>query len=209
MTPARIGVLISGRGTNLQSIIDAVASGAARRRRSRWSISNRPDAAGLQRARDAGIEALVPQPARLRRTGEPTTRRSPRPLAARDVTLVCLAGLHAPGRRTAARRVSAAHPQHPPVAAAVASRARRAAPGARARRSRHRRDGASRHVGAGRRANRPAGARCRCGRRYGRDAVGANPRRGASSLSARRSGSCSRAAGRSQGRRFVRRRRLP
>lgn len=51
-------VLISGRGSNLQSIIDASAEqgcpffiGAV--------ISNRPDAAGLERARRAGIPAEV------------------------------------------------------------------------------------------------------------------------------------------------------
>ena len=62
MTPARLGVLISGRGSNLQSIIDAIASGAARRRRSPWSSRTAPDAAGLQRAREAGIEALCLNP---------------------------------------------------------------------------------------------------------------------------------------------------
>src|SRR5207245_590935 len=53
----RIAVLISGRGSNLQSIIDAIAS---RRLAATMAVvvSNRADAAGLQRARDAGIEAL-------------------------------------------------------------------------------------------------------------------------------------------------------
>jgi phosphoribosylglycinamide formyltransferase-1 len=50
-------VLISGSGTNLQALIDAAASpdypGELR-----LVISNRRDAYGLQRARDAGIEAL-------------------------------------------------------------------------------------------------------------------------------------------------------
>ncbi len=54
----RLGVLISGRGSNLQAIIDAIASG--------WLdativvvISNREDAAGLVRARRAGIDTVV------------------------------------------------------------------------------------------------------------------------------------------------------
>jgi phosphoribosylglycinamide formyltransferase-1 len=53
----RLGVLISGRGSNLQSIIDAIA---ARRLDATIAvvISNRAGAVGLQRARDAGIEAV-------------------------------------------------------------------------------------------------------------------------------------------------------
>ena len=53
----RLGVLISGRGSNLQSIIDAIAP---RRLDATIAvvISNRADAAGLERARDAGIEAV-------------------------------------------------------------------------------------------------------------------------------------------------------
>ena len=57
VSPRRIAVLISGRGSNLQSIIDRVAS---RRLDATIAvvISNRSQAAGLQRARDAGIEAM-------------------------------------------------------------------------------------------------------------------------------------------------------
>ena len=53
-----IGVLISGRGSNLQALIDAVAD---RRLDARITvvISNKPDAGGLDRARAAGIDALV------------------------------------------------------------------------------------------------------------------------------------------------------
>jgi phosphoribosylglycinamide formyltransferase-1 len=52
-----LAVLISGRGSNLQAIIDAIA---ARRLEATIAlvVSNRAEAAGLQRARDAGIEAL-------------------------------------------------------------------------------------------------------------------------------------------------------
>ncbi len=54
----RLGVLISGRGSNLRAIIDAIVSG-------RLDativvvISNREDAAGLVRARRAGIDTVV------------------------------------------------------------------------------------------------------------------------------------------------------
>src|SRR5512134_2221769 len=53
-----IGVLISGRGSNLQALIDAIAEGRLGARIG-VVISNRADAAGLDRARAAGIESLV------------------------------------------------------------------------------------------------------------------------------------------------------
>lgn len=51
-----IVILISGSGSNLQALIDAVASDELDVE-IRAVISNRPDAKGLQRARDAGIPA--------------------------------------------------------------------------------------------------------------------------------------------------------
>jgi phosphoribosylglycinamide formyltransferase-1 len=53
----RLGVLISGRGSNLQAIIDAVQD---RRLDATIAVvvSNRADAAGLARARHAGIETI-------------------------------------------------------------------------------------------------------------------------------------------------------
>ena len=56
--PFRIAVLISGSGTNLQAIIDAVAAGDIPGRVERV-ICNRPDAAGLTRAGRAGIDTEV------------------------------------------------------------------------------------------------------------------------------------------------------
>ena len=53
-----IVVLISGRGSNLQSIIEQAAAGELPVD-IRAVISNRPDAAGLERARAAGIETAV------------------------------------------------------------------------------------------------------------------------------------------------------
>ena len=53
-----IGVLISGRGSNLQALIDAIAEGRLAARIA-LVISNRADAAGLDRARAAGLESLV------------------------------------------------------------------------------------------------------------------------------------------------------
>lgn len=89
-TPAVLGVLISGRGSNLQALIDAAATnrlGAT----IRVVISNRPGVAGLARAEAAGIETVVmPHQAAGSRTDY--DRALVAALQARGVTLVCLAG---------------------------------------------------------------------------------------------------------------------
>jgi phosphoribosylglycinamide formyltransferase-1 len=86
----RLGVLISGRGSNLQALIDAIADGSLNASIA-VVISNREDAAGLDRARAAGIEAIC-----LSHRSWPTRddydRALARELRARDVALVCLAG---------------------------------------------------------------------------------------------------------------------
>lgn len=56
-TPARIVVLISGNGSNLQAILDACADGRLPAQVVAV-ISNRREAYGLQRARAAGVPAL-------------------------------------------------------------------------------------------------------------------------------------------------------
>jgi phosphoribosylglycinamide formyltransferase 1 len=86
----RIAVLISGRGSNLQSIIDAIAAGELAATIA-VVISNRADAAGLLRAREAGIEALSID---HRRYADRSAFDCAlvEVLRARDVTLVCLAG---------------------------------------------------------------------------------------------------------------------
>ena len=57
MRPA-IGVLISGRGSNLQALIDAIADGRLRARIA-VVISNKAGAGGLARASASGIETMV------------------------------------------------------------------------------------------------------------------------------------------------------
>lgn len=54
----RVAVLISGSGTNLQAIIDAVAAGQLNIELI-GVISDRPDAFGLQRAADAGVPVIA------------------------------------------------------------------------------------------------------------------------------------------------------
>jgi phosphoribosylglycinamide formyltransferase-1 len=85
-----LGVLISGRGSNLQAIIRAIAD---RRLDARIAvvISNRADAAGLLRAREAGIETVCLSH-RDFATREDYDRRLVRELRACEVGLVCLAG---------------------------------------------------------------------------------------------------------------------
>lgn len=56
--PLRLGVLISGSGTNLQAIIDRIASGTLDAT-VELVVSSRPSALGLQRAEKAGIQTLT------------------------------------------------------------------------------------------------------------------------------------------------------
>lgn len=60
--PPALGVLISGSGTNLQAIIDAIGSGALDARIT-VVISNKDGAYGMERARQAGIPAVHIDPA--------------------------------------------------------------------------------------------------------------------------------------------------
>jgi len=53
-----IGVLVSGSGTNLQAILDAVASGTLSARVG-VVVSNVPEVGAIERARAAGVEAVV------------------------------------------------------------------------------------------------------------------------------------------------------
>jgi len=85
-----IGVLISGRGSNLQSIIDAIDGGRLQARVA-IVISNRSGAQGLERARQAGVETLVLSHRDFASRDEYDARLA-RELKARGVELVCLAG---------------------------------------------------------------------------------------------------------------------
>ena len=58
----KIAVLVSGGGTNLQAIIDAVADGGIKDTEITAVISNNRNAFALERAKKAGIEALVVAP---------------------------------------------------------------------------------------------------------------------------------------------------
>jgi phosphoribosylglycinamide formyltransferase 1 len=72
----KVGVLISGTGTNLQALIDDPGIDIA------CVVSSRPDAAGLDRARSAGVPVLA----------TPDERETAEFLEQHDVGLVVLAG---------------------------------------------------------------------------------------------------------------------
>jgi phosphoribosylglycinamide formyltransferase-1 len=86
----RLGVLISGRGSNLQAIIDAIGDGRLRARIA-VVISNVADAYGLERAARAGIPTQV-----MAHRGWASREAYDRALVAalheHHVDLVCLAG---------------------------------------------------------------------------------------------------------------------
>jgi phosphoribosylglycinamide formyltransferase-1 len=88
--PLRLGVLLSGSGTNLQALIDAIAAGRLHATIA-VVVSNVPDAAGLERARRHGIAAVA-----LDHRGAPSRSAYDTEvvaaLRAHDVELVVLAG---------------------------------------------------------------------------------------------------------------------
>ena len=90
MRNRKIGVLISGRGSNLQAIIDAIADGGLDAEIS-VVVSNNPSALGLERAKRAGIETLY---INYKDYGsrERFDLAVVDELKKRDVALVCLAG---------------------------------------------------------------------------------------------------------------------
>ena len=91
MTAARrLAVLISGRGSNLKAVIDAIAAGELEATIA-VVISNLADAPGLDHAHAAGIETLVLSHKAFA-TREEYDRAMVKQLQDRQVTLVCLAG---------------------------------------------------------------------------------------------------------------------
>ena len=84
-----IAVLISGGGTNLQSLIDNIDVGNINGE-IKIVISNKEDAYGLVRAKKAGIEALYINPSGL--SDEEYNKKIIEELENRDIELVVLAG---------------------------------------------------------------------------------------------------------------------
>src|SRR5829696_2199082 len=86
----KIGILISGRGSNMVAIVDAVKSGEIPDSQVAVVISDKPNAAGLEKARERGVETMVVE--RKGRTREEHDGEIIAELQKRGVELVCLAG---------------------------------------------------------------------------------------------------------------------
>jgi phosphoribosylglycinamide formyltransferase-1 len=86
----KIGILISGRGSNMVALIDAVKSGEIPNSEVSVVISDKPAAAGLAKARERGVDTAVIE--RRGRTREEHDRELVDELHSKGVELVCLAG---------------------------------------------------------------------------------------------------------------------
>ncbi len=86
LTRARIAVLVSGGGTNLQALIDAQQAGTLKSGELSLVVSNRPGAYALERAEAAGIPALCID------GGADFEQALLAALAAHEIELIILAG---------------------------------------------------------------------------------------------------------------------
>jgi phosphoribosylglycinamide formyltransferase-1 len=86
----KIGILISGRGSNMLALIRAVADGRIHEAKIAVVISNVAGAAGLEKARDFGVETVTL--GHWGKTREEHDRAMAAELRAREVDLICLAG---------------------------------------------------------------------------------------------------------------------
>jgi phosphoribosylglycinamide formyltransferase-1 len=86
----KIGILISGRGSNMVALVDAVKSGEIPDSKVAVVISDKANAAGLAKAQERGVETVVIE--RKDRTREEHDADIIAELQKRDVELVCLAG---------------------------------------------------------------------------------------------------------------------
>ena len=86
----RIGILISGRGSNMVALADAVERGRILGARIALVLSDHADAAGLRLAAERGLETLAVE--RSGRTRAEHEREIIAALRKHEVELVCLAG---------------------------------------------------------------------------------------------------------------------
>jgi len=85
----RLGILLSGRGSNFEAIADSIAAGRLRAKIA-IVISNRPEAPGIEASRRRGLNALIiPSKGKQR---EEHDREVVTALTENKVDLVCLAG---------------------------------------------------------------------------------------------------------------------
>ncbi len=86
----RIGILLSGRGSNFEAIADKIASGRIPNAEIAIVLSNREHAPGIEKARQRGLETAVIPSKGLER--EQYDRQVVAVLEEKKVDLVCLAG---------------------------------------------------------------------------------------------------------------------
>src|SRR5262245_12763866 len=86
----RIGVLLSGRGSNFEALADGVSAGRIPNAEIALVLSNREDAPGIERARARGLATRVIPSKGLER--ETYDRQVVEALREADAELVCLAG---------------------------------------------------------------------------------------------------------------------
>jgi phosphoribosylglycinamide formyltransferase-1 len=91
MSRKRVAILISGRGSNMTALIEA-AKAKDYPAEIELVISNRPDAAGLARARDAGIATAVVDHTPFGEDRAAFERALDETLQAHRIDFVCLAG---------------------------------------------------------------------------------------------------------------------
>lgn len=85
-----LGILLSGRGSNFVAIADSIAAGRIPDARIAVVVSNRPEAPGLETARNRGLNALaIPSKGKPR---EDHDREVVAALQENKVDLICLAG---------------------------------------------------------------------------------------------------------------------
>ena len=85
MNKAKIAVLVSGGGTNLQALLDAEQNGILRSGEIVLVVSNNPRAYALQRAEKAGVETAI-------LTGKDFEEALSQHLKEREIDLIILAG---------------------------------------------------------------------------------------------------------------------
>lgn len=87
----KVGVLVSGGGTNLQAILDAIDAGRVKNAKVSFVFSNNANAYALERAKNAGIEAMALSPSSFE-TREEFNQAILRALKERNLDLIVLAG---------------------------------------------------------------------------------------------------------------------
>jgi phosphoribosylglycinamide formyltransferase-1 len=112
MSESRLGILLSGRGSNFLAIAESIHQGRIANAKIAVVISNRRDAPGIEAARNAGLPTQIIEPKGRSRTEHDAEIIAV--LRANQVDLVCLAGymrlLSAEFVRAFPRRILNIHP---------------------------------------------------------------------------------------------------